>query len=46
MRWPLPGSWINNSSPALLFIHLLTGPGLAHAQSPEHLDPDKVGYLE
>ena len=38
MRWTLPSTWINNSSLALLFICLLTGPGLSHAQSPGHLE--------
>ena len=38
MRWTLPSAWNNSSSLALLFICLLTGPGLTHAQSPGQLE--------
>ena len=36
--WILQNFWINISSLALLFICLLTGPGLMYASSPGHLE--------
>ena len=38
MRSILPSGGINRGSPALLFMCLLTGPGLTHGQSPGHLE--------
>ncbi len=38
MRWSLPSTRISRSSPALLFICLLSGPGLMHGQSPGSLE--------
>jgi hypothetical protein len=38
MRRTSPSPWINGSSRALLFIGLLTGPGLTYAQSPGHIE--------
>ena len=38
MSGALPGTWINRSSPALLVVCLLTGPGLVHVQSPDYLE--------